>query len=118
MHWKTKQGTFLIEMNWGVIPFINCRIGLPGGETFDGAGEYVEAANTGEVLKRYSAPMPFSIEDEMTVSNIHLVIGDGLYKFYYSHRFWYDPEFTFNLLLDGLTVYKDALPFDEQSLIR
>ena len=50
----------------------------------------------------------------MTVSNIHRVIGDCLYKFYYSHRFWYDPEVKAELLMSGLELYKGTLPFESE----
>jgi hypothetical protein len=72
---------------------------------------------SGEIVKRYGEPQPFSIEDEMTVSNIHRVIADRLYRFYYSHRFMFEPELRAELLLSGLELFEGVLPFNEEKLL-
>jgi len=92
LKWKTNRGTFLIQKNLKKIPHVYGGVGLKGGEKFDDSAEYVETTMSGEVVKRYDEPLLFSIEDEMTVSNIHRVIGDCLYEFYYSHRFFMTPR--------------------------
>jgi hypothetical protein len=116
MKWKTGRDTFLIQKDLAKIPYIYGGVGLEGGERFDESAVYFETTTTGQIVKRYSEPLPFSIEDEMTVSNIHLVIGDCLYSFYYSRRFRSDPELKAELLLSGLELYEDALPFNEGNL--
>ncbi|HEX8247639.1 MAG TPA: hypothetical protein VF599_05690 [Pyrinomonadaceae bacterium] len=114
--WKTNRDTFLIQKNLKAIPFIYGGVGLEGGERFEDSAEYVETTASGQVVKRYGEPLPFSIEDEMTVSNIHRVIGDCLYRFYYSQRFMFEPELKTELLLSGLESYNDVLPFNEENL--
>jgi hypothetical protein len=114
--WKTGRGTILIQHNLTKIPHINDGVGIDGDERHYDSAEYVETTPLGEVVKRYAAAHAFSLEDEMTVSNIHRVIGDCLYEFYYSHHFWGDPEVEANLILSGLEPFEDVLPFDEKSL--
>ncbi|HEY8560217.1 MAG TPA: hypothetical protein VIL74_07560 [Pyrinomonadaceae bacterium] len=114
MKWKTENGTFLIQKNLEPIPHVYGGIGLEGGERFDDAAEYVETTATGQIVKEYQKPYPFSIEDEMTISHIHRVIGDCLYEFYYSHRFRSNPEIKAELLLSGLEPYEAALPFESE----
>jgi hypothetical protein len=115
--WKTGRGTFLVQKNLKLIPYVHGGVGLEGGERFDDSAEYVEATVSGEIVERYGEALPFSLEGEMTVSNIHRVIGDSLYKFYYCHRFMYAaPESDATLLLSGLEPYEGVLPFDEENL--
>ena len=114
--WKTTRGTYLIENELKKIPSINVGIGLEGGVRFEYAAAYVETTPSGEIVKKYGEPYPYSIEDEMTVSDIHRVIGDRFYRFYYSHRFWSDPEVTAELLLSGLEPCEGVLPFEEKNL--
>ncbi len=83
-NWKTRVQTFLIQKNLARIPFVGGGVGLPNGESVFEAAEYYETTSSGNILKKYGAPIPFSLEDEMTVSNIHCVIGDTLYNFYWS----------------------------------
>ena|SRR5215204_1679387 len=114
--WKTGRDTLLIQKSLKEIPFIHGGVGLEGGERFEDAAEYVETTMSGQVVKRYGEPLPFSIEDEMTVSDIHRVIGECLYGFYYSHRFMSEPELKAELLISGLELYKGVLPFGEDDL--
>jgi hypothetical protein len=116
MKWKTKNGTFLIQNELKRIPFIYGGVGIEGGARFDYAAEYVETDVSGEIIKKYAEPYPFSIEDEMTVSHIHRVIGDCFYEFYYSQRFRFDPELKAELLFSELEFYEGILPFDETNL--
>lgn len=104
MHWKTSKGTFLLEKNRAPIPFISGGVGLANGERFDEAAEYEEVTPAGDILRTYGAPLPFSIEDEMTVSRIHLVIGTSLYKFYWSQQYRYEPRLEVELLLTDLQL--------------
>lgn len=112
MKWKTKNRTFLIQKKFHTIPFIYGSIGLEGGERFNESAEYVEIDFSGQLVKKYSEPLPFSIEDEMTISNIYRVIDNCFYEFYYSHRFRSEPEITTTLLLSELEPFAGALPFD------
>ena len=113
MKWKTTQNTFLIVEKITLIPFIYGGVGLEGGEMFDNSAEYIETDMSGHFIKRYGSPLPFSIDSEMTVSNIHLVIGDCLYKFYYSQVFGYEPNVQSEVLLSRLEIFQGELPFGE-----
>ena len=99
------------------IPFIHGGVGLPDGERFDDAAEYYEI-DAGKVIKKYGEPLPFSIEDEMTVSNIHRVIGTALYKFYWSQPYRHEPRMEVRMLLHGLQPYEGKLPFDPDAVIQ
>ena len=118
MVWKTPEGNFLIQRNMNVIPFINGGVGLENGERFRESAEYYEIASSGKVVTRYGEPLPFSIEDEMTVSNIHLVIGDALYKFYWSQLYGHEARIQVEMRLRNLQVYNGQLPFDPDEAIR
>ena len=111
MKWKTGSGTFLIQDNLVMVPFVYEGVGLAAGERYGEAGVYVETTLTGEVVNQYSEPLPFGIDSEMTVSNIHRVIGDCLYRFYYCQVFGYQPRIQVEQVLCGLELYEGELPF-------
>ena len=115
MVWKTPEGTFLIQRKMARIPFIYGGVGLKDGERFHESGEYYEISSSGKVINRYGEPLPFSTEDEMTVSNIHLVIGDALYRFYWSQLYGHEARLEVEMLLRNLQVYNGQLPFDPGS---
>jgi hypothetical protein len=100
------------------IPFIHGGVGLPDGERFEDAAEYYEITGGGRVIKKYGEPLPFSIEDEMTVSNIHRVIGNSLYEFYWSQLYRHEPRIRVDLSLRNLQPHEDPLPFDPDAVIR
>jgi hypothetical protein len=85
--WRTKHGTYLIEKNLLPIPEVNEGIGLNNGERFYDASEYYEMNDAGDIIKKYDKPYPFSLEDDLSVSSIHRVIGDCLYDFYWCLHF-------------------------------
>ena len=118
MVWRTTTGTFLVQRNMSPVPFLYGGIGPPDGERFDDAAEYYEITDGGEVIKKYGGPLPFSIEDEMTVSNIHRVIGNTLYKFYWSQLYRQEPRIEVRMLLSDLQPHEGALPFDPDEVIR
>jgi hypothetical protein len=117
MNWKTTHGTFLIQKNMARIPFISGGVGLTDSQRFHEAAEYYELTNVGKVINQYSKAIPFSIEDEMTVSNIHLVIGDALYRFYWSQQYRYEVRLKADMLLHDLLPYNKPLPFDVEAVI-
>jgi hypothetical protein len=53
----------------------------------------------------------------MTVSNIHLVIGDALYRFYWSQQYRYEVRLKADMLLHDLQPYDKSLPFDAEAVI-
>ena len=118
MVWKTIEGHFLVQRDMTPIPFIYGGVGLAGGERYDESAQYYEITSSGKVIKKYGAPMPFSIEDEMTVSNIHRVIRDTLYNFYWSQLYGYEPRTEVDVRLRGLQPYDSPLPFDADAVIR
>jgi hypothetical protein len=118
MVWKTSEGHFLIQGKMTRIPFIHGGVGLADGERFHDSAVYYEISSSGKVVNKYGEPLPFSIEDEMTVSNIHLVIGDALYRFYWSQLYRYESRFEIEMLLRNLQVYNSLLPFDTDAVIR
>jgi hypothetical protein len=110
MNWKTNKGSFLIQKNKVLIPFVSGGVGLAGGERFDEAFEYDEITSSGGVIKKYGGPVPFSFEDEMTVSGIHLVIGDALYEFRWSQQYPYEAILQVKMLLHGLELIEGPAP--------
>ena len=118
MIWKTSEGHFLIQGRMARIPFIHGGVGLKDGERFYDSAEYYEVTSSGKVVKRYGEPFPFSLEDDMTVSNIHLVIKDVLYRFYWSQLYGHEPRLKVEMRLRNLQVYNGQLPFDPDEAIR
>ena len=100
------------------IPFIYGGLGLANGERFHESAEYYEITSSGKVINKYCEPLPFSIEDEMAVSNIHLVIGDVLYNFYWSQLSGHEARIKVEMRLRNLQVYDGPLPFDPDAVIR
>ena len=107
----------MIEKNKASIPFISGGVGLKNGEKFDSSAEYYEITNEGTVVNKFGRPLPFSIEDEMTVSSIHLVIGDALYGFYWSRQYPFEAGIKATKILHGLEPFENELPFDVESSI-
>lgn len=118
MTWRTTAGTFLVSGRATRIPFIHGGVGLDGGERFEEAAAFYEISESGELVKKYNEPYPFSIEDEMTVSDIHHVIGDTLYRFYWSQQWRRDVRITSERCLHGLREFPGVLPFDLARAIR
>jgi hypothetical protein len=54
----------------------------------------------------------------MTVSDIHLVIRDALYRFYWSQLYGHEARVKVEMLLRNLQVYNGQLPFDPDEAIR
>jgi hypothetical protein len=118
MVWLTTDANFLIQGQMAPIPFIYGGVGLSDGVRFHESAPYYVMTQSGRVVKKYGEPMPFSIEDEMTVSNIHLVIGDALYDFYWSHIYPREARIEVTLRLRGLRLYETPLPFDSDGVIQ
>lgn len=118
MNWKTTKGSFLIQKNRVHIPFISGGVGLADGERFNEAFAYDEITSSGELIGQYGEPMPFSIEDEMTVSSIHLVIGDSLYEFCWSQQYPYEAKLKVKMLLHGLQLNATPIPFAADQAIQ
>ena len=118
MNWKTTKGSLLIQKNMVHIPFISGGVGLVDGERFNEAFEYDEITSSGETIHKYGEPMPFSIEDEMTVSSIHLVIGDCLYEFYWSQQYPHEAKLKVKMLLHSLQLIVSPVSFDADVAIQ
>ncbi len=112
MNWKTTQGSILIQKKMVHLPFVSGGVGLADGARFYEAFVYDEIASSGEIIRKYSEPLPFSIEDEMTVSSIHRVIGDSLYEYYWSQQYPYEAKLKVKMLLHGLQPNVTSDPFD------
>lgn len=116
MKWITPNNTFLIEIEMRPISFLTVPISFEGKEYTESA-IYYEIDQDGNVIKKYDKAYPFSIEDEMTISNIHLVIENVFYSFYWSQYYGYDPRQSFDKLLENLRMYEADLPFDVEEAI-
>lgn len=113
--WKTDEGTLLFEGVLTKIPFIYGDIGLEGGERFVDSAQYVETTMSGEIVKRYSLPQSYAFDDEMSVSNIHRVVGDSFYEFYY-RQYRSDIKIEETQIFSGLKEYYGALSFNPEKL--
>ena len=116
MKWITGNNTFLIQKDMQLIDFIICGVKL-GEKEYEMSAQYYEINYVGSVIKKYSEAFPFSIEDELTISNIHLVIEDCLYEFYWSCQYRCRPRQKVNLIMRNLRPYEQSLPFDAEKII-
>ncbi|HEX8073156.1 MAG TPA: hypothetical protein VF546_24635 [Pyrinomonadaceae bacterium] len=119
MIWKTTEGNFLVERDMAPPPFVEGGFGLPGGERYYEAAQYYEITSAGEVVKKYSAPTSYGMEDDLCVSNIHRVVGDTFYDFQWVERADYsvEPRRTEDVRLRGLEPFEGRLPFDADAVI-
>ena len=115
--WKTKEGTFLVQKNLAPIQFVSGGVGLKNGERFNKSAEYYEIDGSGNIIEKYGAPRSGSLEDELYVSGIHLVIGDSLYDFFWSQRYPEESTQRAKRLLYGLEPHESPLPFDADAAI-
>ena len=102
MKWKTKKETYLIQIKKVPIEFTSSSVGLTNGERFNESAVYLEKTSSGKIITRYGEPTSFSLEDELFIDNIHLVIGDSLYRFYLHQQYPFKPIQKVSLLLFGL----------------
>ena len=85
------------------------------GERFNDASEYEEFDESGNLIKTYDKPYPFSLEDDLSVSSIHRVIGDCLYNFYWCQHFA-TIILDYRLVLSGLEPAELPLRFSDLCL--
>ncbi len=116
--WKTPEGDYLLQGALETLP-LNTRVELPSGEPIDQAAPYYHVSAEGQVQRVYSAPIAYSLDDTLGITNVHVVIDDSLYAL---HWISYDenaPVVETQLLLAGLTdCGMETLPFDPPSVIR
>lgn len=99
------------------IQSVSGGVGLKNGERFNKSAEYYEIDGSGNIIEKYGAPWSGSLEDELYVSGIHLVIGDSLYDFFWSRQYLHEAKLKVKLLLYGLEPHESPLPFDADAAI-
>lgn len=113
--WKTADGTFLIQRNMRKIPLLlEETIGLENNEQFNESAEYFEVTNEGIILKTHNKAKADTNEYDLSIVDIHRVIGDSLYRFFTK----YDSSSVISVttsnikLLSGLQPHDGDLLFD------
>ena len=113
MIWKTPENRFLVQGDRHPIPnCVNLPLQLASGDSIEEAAEYFEIADSGTVVRGYSAPSNHGYEDELWVVNIHAVIATTLYRITWMEKFEHEPRVEQKTVLDNLESYEGALPFD------
>jgi hypothetical protein len=110
--WTTPDGHLLWE---GEKHTLNsaCPIQRTNGEIIEESAEYYKATEAGDIVTMYSAPMTSSLEDDLYVVNIHLVIESTLYRFLWRERYGGDTELNTEIEIVGLVPFaRTTLPFD------
>lgn len=118
MAWITREGDYLVEGQ---------RYHLyHGAESIrDHKGSFLQPAkfylieNKGNVRSTFSEPIYYSIEDELGVTNIHVIVGDALYEYFWRQRDAFpEPKVSIKILLNGLrTIHDDEVPLDLGGII-
>jgi hypothetical protein len=92
---------------------------LSDGTCINSAREYFRVSADGEVHERYCGPWTTTLEDELYVSDIHIVSGSTFRRIFYIERLWRERRVEETILHDGLTpVQPVELPFDAKGIIR
>ena len=118
MIWKTAEGNFLLQGGVELIP-LSSSIHLPQGESIDASYKYYYVAPDGRVIKVYSEPLPYSIDDTQGICNIHLVVGSKLYAFHWIEHDVHEPVVKEAMILSDLEACDPgALPFDPEQVIK
>ncbi len=116
--WKTPEGDYLLQGALETLPLIT-RVELPSGEQIDQAAPYYHVSAAGHVQRVYSAPMAYSLDDTLGITNIHVVIDNSLYALHWISHDENAPVVKTQLVLAGLiNSDMEALPFDPPSVIR
>ena len=91
---------------------------LSDGTCVDSAREYFRVSVDGEVQQRYGGPWTSTLEDELYVSDIHVVLGSTFRRIFYVERLWREQRAEETVLLEDLTpVQRSELAFDPGSVI-
>jgi hypothetical protein len=102
--WKTREGNLLLEGEVHPIYLAVSGQGvrLPNGAVIHEAAEYFEITESGALVTKFSGPWTSTLEDDLYVSGIHVVIENALYRFFYNQRGWREPTLEQKLCLPGL----------------
>jgi hypothetical protein len=110
--WKTPDGHLLWEGQRHTLHSV-CPIQRTNGEILEESAEYYKATEAGDIVTVYSAPLTSSLEDDLYVVNIHLVIESTLYRFMWRERYGGDTELNTEIEIGGLVPFAGTtLPFD------
>ncbi len=84
MLWKTREGNFLIEGRQFPIHLSGSGYGvkLRDGREITTAAEYFEVSESGRLVKTFSRPNTTTLEDDLFVQNIYIVVGSELVRFF------------------------------------
>jgi hypothetical protein len=106
--WKTREGNLLLEgeVHPIYLAVSGQGIRLPNGAVIHEAAEYFEITASGALVTEFSGPWTSTLEDDLYVSGIHVVIENALYRFFYSMRGWREPTLEQKLCL------RDLVPLD------
>ena len=114
MIWQIRDGHFLVEGNRYPIYLSGSGYGvpLPDGNEIRDAAEFFEFTESGRLVKKYGPPFTSTLEEFLYVTDIHVVIVDALYKFFWIERLS-DRRLEHSRLFHGLNRIDDRdLPFE------
>jgi hypothetical protein len=97
--WRTRQGELLVEGAAGSLSH--------GAEELNvqPAVFYLLAP---EGVKRFAEPQGYTVEDEIGMTNIHVIRGTELVRYFWRQRGPYPPEVDVEVELQGLTPAPDV----------
>ena len=118
--WTVPGGNFLVETERTKVGYIHgCGgFGLNDAERFDESGSYVELSPTGEKRREWGRWLSIGFDETLAVWNIHRVIGETLYVFYWHQTSRELPETTAEPILTGLAPHSSELSFDLEEALR
>lgn len=113
MIWRTFDGDWLVQGRSHRIQLSlsRNRVLLPDGSQIRDACEYFRIGPDGSLLQHYRGPQTSTVDDELYVFDIHVVIGDTLHRCSWIEHFRDGDELRDRVCLTGLAPASlDSLP--------
>lgn len=120
MAWRTPQGDWLIEGRSHPIQLglAVSRVHLPDGRLVRASSEFLRCDDDGALLQHYRGPVTSTVDDDLYVFDIHVVIDGRLLRCTWIENYRDGDELRSVVRLEGLQeVADDALPFAAGSVI-
>lgn len=113
MIWRTSDGAWLVQGRSHRIQLglSRNRVRLPDGSLIRESSEYVRIGPDGALLQRYPGPRTSTVDDDLYVFDIHVVLGDALHRCTWIENFRDGDELRDSVCFSGLEpVTRDRLP--------
>lgn len=88
---------------------------LRDGREITTAAEYFEVSESGRLVKTFSRPNTTTLEDDLFVQNIHVVVGSELVRFFVTENAQNTSVNPAQIIRGLVAIGDDELPFDAKT---